>query len=108
MIGRGALKNPWIFRELVSKGEIDYDFTKLLSRHFELALHYRESRRAFLSLKKFMAWYAAGFYGASQFRAAIFDTHDVEELKDLCFTFFANVKHRPIDNGQAFLMGGHG
>ncbi len=108
MIGRGALKNPWIFRELVSGGAVDYDFTVLLNRHFELALQYRESRRAFLSLKKFMAWYAAGIHGAAQFRASIFETNDVQELKDLCLTFFTNVRHRPIENGQPFLMGGHG
>lgn len=108
MIGRGALKNPWIFRDLVHGEQADYDFVKLLNRHFELALQYRESRRAFLSLKKFMAWYAAGFHGASHFRASIFDTHDVNELKDLSFGFFANVKQRPTDNGQPFLMGGHG
>lgn len=108
MIGRGALKNPWIFRDLVHGEAAEYDFVALLSRHFELALQYRESRRAFLSLKKFMAWYAAGFHGASAFRASIFETHDVEELKERAFGFFANVKHRPIDNGQPFLMGGHG
>jgi nifR3 family TIM-barrel protein len=107
MIGRGALKNPWIFRELLGE-EVDFDFSKLLTRHFELALEYREKRRAYLTLKKFMAWYAAGYPGASQFRASIFETHDVDELKDLVFAFFGRIRHRPVNDGQAFLMGGHG
>lgn len=107
MIGRGALKNPWIFRELLGE-EVDFDFPKLLTRHFELALQYRESRRAYLTLKKFMAWYASGYVGASQFRASIFETHDVEELKTLVFNFFGNVRYKPVNDGQPFLMGGHG
>ncbi len=43
MIGRGALKNPWLFREILGVQNIDYDFTVLLERHFELALRYRGS-----------------------------------------------------------------
>ena len=107
MIGRGALKNPWIFRELLGE-EVDFDFPKLLNRHFELALQYREKRRAYLTLKKFMAWYASGYQGASHFRASIFETNDVDELKALVFKFFGNVRYKPMNDGQPFLMGGHG
>ncbi len=108
MIGRGALKNPWIFRELLGAENLDYDFTKLIERHFTLALQHRESRRAFLSLKKFMAWYAAGYHSSSLFRSKIFQTSDINELKSLTFEFFEGKKHQPINDGQPFLMGGHG
>jgi tRNA-dihydrouridine synthase len=107
MIGRGALKNPWIFREILGE-KTDYDFLSLIGRHFELALEYKGRDRAFLSLKKFMAWYAAGYPYASQFRASIFQTHDIDELKALTSEFFGKVTYAPVDDGQPFLMGGHG
>jgi len=108
MIGRGALKNPWIFEEILKKPGIDYDFPKLIERHFELALEHKGRKRAFLSLKKFFAWYAAGFPGASLFRASLFQTNDVEELKKLALDFFSGHRSRPQNDGQPFLMGGHG
>ena len=109
MIGRGALKNPWIFREILGQDTGNYDFTGLVSRHFEIALEKKGRQRAFLSLKKFLAWYAAGYQNASKFRARIFETHDVDELRAIAMDFFAGVDHTPkMDDGQPFLMGGHG
>lgn len=109
MIGRGALKNPWIFREVLGLDGVNYDFLALISRHFELAIEKKGSTRAFLSLKKFLAWYAAGYPRSSSFRASIFATHDVDELRELAFSFFSNINHVPkVDDGQPFLMGGHG
>lgn len=108
MIGRGALKNPWIFKELISKESLDYDFCPLIERHIELALQHKESRRAFLSLKKFMAWYAAGYRNASIFRSQIFNTEDLDKLKEISLEFFSDSRFKPVDDGQPFLMGGHG
>lgn len=108
MIGRGALKNPWIFQEL--RGETpEYDFPTLIEEHFALAMEHRGRQRAFLSLKKFFAWYAAGYRNASQFRASLFRTENVDELKQLALDFFRNTENAaPVDDGQPFLMGGHG
>lgn len=108
MIGRGALKNPWIFQEILRPGTADYDFVTLVERHIDLALEHKERRRAFLSLKKFLAWYATGYYNASHFRAAIFDTEDLEQLREIARDFFSQTKFKPVDDGQPFLMGGHG
>jgi nifR3 family TIM-barrel protein len=109
MIGRGALKNPWIFQEILQgKESVDYDFVKLVNRHFELAVEHKGRKRAFLSLKKFLAWYATGFQGASLFRASLFSTEDIDELKNIALDFFKEVKHQPQDDGKPFLMGGHG
>ncbi len=110
MIGRGALKNPWIFQELLQGGEaIDYDLIELIEEHFDLAIEKKNRDRAFLSLKKFMGWYAAGYPYSSAFRGKIFQTHDVDELRDLAFEYFgAQGFQKPADDGQPFLMGGHG
>jgi nifR3 family TIM-barrel protein len=107
MIGRGALKNPWIFRELAGE-TVEYDFPKLIEEHFELAIARKGTKRAFLSLKKFLAWYASGYPYASQFRSRLFQTNDVEELRGLAKEFFERITYQPVDDGQPFLMGGHG
>lgn len=109
MIGRGALKNPWIFKELLSEMAPEKSFLSLIERHFEIALSKKESRRAFLSLKKFMGWYAAGYPYSSTFRSQIFQTHDVAELKKISLDFFASIEGmtQTLDQ-QPFLMGGHG
>lgn len=108
MIGRGALKNPWIFREILGHQD-EASFLQLISRHFELAIEKKGSGRAFLSLKKFLAWYAAGYPNASSFRAQIFSTHDVEELRGLANQFFSQMdRMSKQEDHQPFLMGGHG
>jgi len=109
MIGRGALKNPWIFQEILGSSSVDYNFTDLISEHFDLAIEKKDRDRAFLSLKKFMGWYASGFPYSSAFRGKIFQTHDVDELKKLAIEFFSSCNfQKPVDDGQPFLMGGHG
>ena len=109
MIGRGALKNPWIFREIMGIRDGGYDFIQLVNRHLEIALQKKDRTRAFLSIKKFLAWYAAGYPHCSQFRASIFSTHDIDELRELALGFFTRVNYVPkTDDGQPFLMGGHG
>lgn len=110
MIGRGALKNPWIFKELLEKNsETQYDFVELIRTHFALAIEKKDRDRAFLSLKKFMGWYASGYPHSSSFRGKIFQTHDVDELLQLAMDFFGQQSFlKPIDDGKPFLMGGHG
>ncbi len=108
MIGRGALKNPWIFQQLMGQ-EADFDFVRLIHRHFDLAMEHRGKYRAFLTLKKFLAWYAAGLPGASLFRASLFNAPDVDTLRQVALDFFSERNYRPkTDDGQPFLMGGHG
>lgn len=108
MIGRGALKNPWIFQEIIEdKGE--RNFIELIERHFELAVEKKDNVRAFLSLKKFMSWYASGLPYCSPFRAKIFQTENVDDLKQITVDFFQSVSSfQRVDDGQPFLMGGHG
>lgn len=110
MIGRGALKNPWIFQEILEKeGTTSYDLVKLIHEHFELAIEKKDRDRAFLSLKKFMGWYAAGYPYSSAFRGSIFETNDVDELRSLALDFFGKQGfQKPANDDQPFLMGGHG
>ena len=108
MVGRGALKNPWIFQQILGQ-DPDFNFCNLVERHFDLAIQHRGKFRAYLSLKKFMAWYATGYPGASAFRSQLFACKDIEALKGCAIEYFSTVNYRPkTDDGQPFLMGGHG
>jgi tRNA-dihydrouridine synthase B len=113
MIGRGALKNPWIFRQIIEKSfegvEGERNLLAVIDKHFDLAIEFKGQTRAYLSLKKFMGWYAAGFPYSSSFRSRIFQTHDIHELRQIATDYFSsvNVTDRVADT-QPFLMGGHG
>lgn len=109
MIGRGALKNPWIFLEAAGALTDKSSFIPLIERHFALALQKTDPRRALLSLKKFLAWYSSGLLGSAAFRKALFSIQQVESLQVLAREFFSSVNpaDKRIDSG-AFLMGGPG
>lgn len=108
MIGRGALKTPWIFSEIHGHS-VERDILSVIHRHFDLALNWKGRTRAFLSLKKFIGWYAAGYPHSSQFRSSIFQTDDVDHLRAITVDYFQSIaEYTKIDDGQPFLMGGHG
>lgn len=115
MIGRGALRNPWIFLELRALlnnqplSGIVRDPLAVLQRHTQLLQQYEEKRTGLLQLKKFLAWYATGMHGASKFRTELFQFHDWNAIVDAGVQFFTT---RPlitgVNDGERFLMGGHG
>jgi tRNA-dihydrouridine synthase len=109
MIGRGALKNPWIFREILGQKSESKNFVSLIHRHFDLAIEKKDRHRAFLSLKKFLAWYAAGLPNSGKFRFELFQIEEIDYLRQHVISYFENMSDvLKVDDGQPFLMGGHG
>lgn len=109
MIGRGALKNPWIFREILGEKAETKNFIPLINRHMDLAIEKKDRHRAFLSLKKFLAWYAAGFPSSGKFRFELFQLEDIDALRKHAQDYFESIPQgTKVDDGQPFLMGGHG
>lgn len=113
MIGRGALRNPWIFMECVGEpGEVRRPGQmQILKRYKELMEQTYDSRRTLLLLRKFAAWMAFGYPGAAALRGKLFSTTATPEVLDLAGGYFASVQHLPVphfDDSEAFLMGGHG
>lgn len=115
MIGRGCLKNPWIFQEanLLLKGEepkVERDFLavfKKLEGHLQRS---QSERLVSLQLRKFAAWYSAGYPNSSHLRKLIFTAPGLAELRGMIADFFgplgAMVQEDTSD--EPFLMGGHG
>ncbi len=109
MIGRGCLKNPWIFRQCRGQDR-DRNFSALLERLlFHLEKRYDE-RLVFLQVKKFAAWYSAGYPDSAHFRRQLFEIKDREFLKAEIFAFFQKMESLPQadTSSEPFLMGGHG
>jgi nifR3 family TIM-barrel protein len=113
MIGRGALRNPWIFKQCTGElGEtLDPTRLALLRRFHELLKPYYDTRRTLLYLRKLAVWLAFGYPGASAFRGAMFQTPTTGEVLERAEEYFAEVDDLPVprfDESEAFMMGGHG
>jgi tRNA-dihydrouridine synthase B len=171
MIGRGALKNPWIFSESVealrnfealpenereeharavldtyqlpSAGSLksgqeyytrkvkklqpapvsfvsdwikirqDRDVMGLINLHLSLLREVYNEERVEFSFRKFLAWYAAGYPNAHQFRKYIFTTKDFAAVVSRAFEYFEEIKSLGKDaeisrENAPVLMSGHG
>ena len=90
MIGRAALGNPWIFKELHSNKEIlptTKDIFKLCIKHLSLLeKHYSPAISLNLS-KKHFGWYLKGFSGASSLRKMVMRSSSLKEIQKIIKNF---------------------
>ncbi|WP_413585972.1 tRNA dihydrouridine synthase DusB [Bdellovibrio sp. HCB274] len=116
MIGRGCLKNPFIFMDALSlwRGEtpkaVQRDYVSLFnSLKNELVAHCDEHITG-IQLRKFAAWFSTGYPGAAQFRKNLFQSKSNEEIMNLANEFFAGIGsvEQEDQSQDEFLMGGHG
>ena len=82
MIGRGALGNPWLFRELEGGAPPTLrERMELVLEHFEA---YRtfcgDDRRAVHQFRKHVGWYVKGLVGAASFRKGAMSLEGADEL----------------------------
>jgi tRNA-dihydrouridine synthase len=96
MIGRGPLRNPWIFSQIV---ELDRGRpvpqptgaarARLVERHLELMLEYFEDARSRVHmLKRYLCAYSAGMPGAGEFRNRINRSADLDLVLRSAEQFF--------------------
>lgn len=87
MVGRGALGNPFIFRELDLNGECEAPGTEerlsAAIMHLDLAVSLKGLRRGVLESRKHIAWYLKSLPGAAKIRAELFTESDPEKIKAL-------------------------
>ncbi len=82
MIGRGALYNPFLFRQileptLVVTAAMRIDITL---RYFRMLLELLEEREALHKIKKIGAWFTKGIPGGAHFRQRLNERNDPQEL----------------------------
>lgn len=108
MIGRGCLKNPWIFLEAKKGEKLTHNFSSLfktLTKHFSAY----EERIQILQIKKLSAWYSAGYRDSTEFRQKIFQLKEKAALLENVEEFFTSINIPAMDTRkEKFLMGGHG
>jgi tRNA-dihydrouridine synthase B len=110
MIGRGALRNPWIFQECAGV-DVPHSGLGLLNHYLGGLRENYDTRSTLILLRKLSSWLAFGYSGAAKFRKNLFDCHTASEVMQQAEIFFSQVSHLPspcFDDNEAFMMGGHG
>ena len=130
LIGRGALKNPLLFKECLElwgtpegqslsnerknwpdRCELFVQLKEILSQH---CTRDGDDHLTQIQLKKFAAWYSTGYAGAAQFRKNIFQARSTDEVMNEALRFLSSINRTSHFNtnesssNQGFLMGGHG
>lgn len=93
MIGRAAVGNPWIFREIVT-GNACVDLNvrgKTAVRHLEILSKIMGERRAVRAMRSLLPWYTKGIPGVRAFMRDAMSIVDESELKDKLDKFFNRV-----------------
>jgi tRNA-dihydrouridine synthase len=91
MIGRAALGNPWIFRELLGgPPATPAERCALVLAHLRAHLDFMgDPLGAVRSFRRQLAWYAHGLYGAAAFRAEVNALDVPSAVEDAVRRFFA-------------------
>ena len=98
MIGRGAMGNPWIFREIreLMSGRIPVPVTDdekkaMIIRHYQMMLMHKPEKIAVREMRKHIGWYIRGRKGAAQFRAEINRCPDASEAIQMIEQYFSSM-----------------
>ncbi|WP_300685772.1 tRNA dihydrouridine synthase DusB [Acutalibacter sp. 1XD8-36] len=92
MIGRAALGNPWIFRDvnahiqdsgLIMPPPPLSQRLLTMRRHIAMMCEYKTERRAMLEARKHVGWYLKGMRGAAEFRRRSGELCTMEDLDRL-------------------------
>lgn len=91
MVARGALGNPWIFRDLdrAYKGEEALpapdkeEKVAMMLRHLDLICKLKGEKFAVKEFRKFVVWYTKGLKGAARLRQAVNFIETEDKMKEV-------------------------
>ena len=90
MVARGALGNPWIFKEALAYGkgeEIKYpsinEKIDLIIKHINMAIEYKGEEIAVKEMRKHIGWYLKGLKNSSEVKARINEERKCENVISL-------------------------
>ena len=91
MIGRGALGNPWIFRELdaaykglgIPPRPSDEERISMMHRHLEMLCGLKGESTGVKEFRKYIIRYTKGMHGATAVRRRANDAVSLEEMKEV-------------------------
>ncbi len=100
MIGRGALGNPWIFRDIrrMLKGEEPIGISlrerrDMIRTHYAMMLGHLPEHIAVREMRKHIGWYIHGLRGAAKIRAEINRCASPAEVGEMLERFFDTLQH---------------
>jgi len=104
MIGRGSLKNPWIFQQIAARlsgSEVHEpsvgERLDLIVRHFRLLMASEDETAALHKIRTFTGWYTHGIPGGRELRRRISELRTPEAFLGAVEAAFAN----PSDEAAA-------
>jgi nifR3 family TIM-barrel protein len=95
MVGRGAIGNPWIFRDTKiyrETGEVPPppswdERIKVVAEHLALKCEWLGEHKGVLEMRRMYGGYFKGFRGASRLRSLIMDLSTMDEVLELLLNF---------------------
>ena len=107
LVGRGAVGNPWLFREcraLLERGErvprpSRFEVVGTAIEHLRRSVARRGLPRGLVEMRKTLAMYVRGFPGAAKLRPRLFREADLEPLVDLLESYrrsLGETAHEPV------------
>lgn len=98
MIGRGAIGNPWIFRQIIEYLEgkevqavTNKEKLDIILKHIDLQVQYLGENTGIKELRKHMAYYLKNLNGASAIRQKINQIETKKELENSLIEYFNNL-----------------
>ena len=101
MVGRSALGNPWIIRELVSYFEDGVIISKpnyeeridMCFHHFDYLMKTKSERTVILEMRSHIAWYLKGINGSTEVKKEIFKANTRDEIEKILNNYLKNIKN---------------
>ncbi len=88
MIGRGAMGNPWIFRELNGGQSPTYEERIMQAlEHTKMLIAHKGSHIGILESRKHVCWYLKGIPGSGQIKGAVNTAKCYEEMEMILLSF---------------------
>ena len=90
MIGRGALGNPWIFREIMEDArggpqrEVEAaGLLAVIERHLMLEAAFKGERTAVREMRKFYRWYLRSYEGIKRYRRMLVSAESIAAVREI-------------------------
>lgn len=100
MIARGAIANPWIFKEakeLLENGKVILNITpeiriRTALRHLRDSIEIKGERRAIFEFRKYYSSYLKGLFGVSAVRQELMKILDYNQIEELLMKYLDDIK----------------
>lgn len=87
-VGRSALGNPWIFKNINNHDEFsaptNAEKVETIKAHAYKLIEHKGEERALKEFRKHMSWYTKGLSGAATIRKEIFEMKNINDLNTIC------------------------